>query len=376
MKKITYINKDFFKTNKKTKFILATLTGTILLNSVFYEMEDSKYYSYTAEIKNSRNLSECFCEYKPMKDPFNNFDKILWDKRFENKEPRAYCPSYLDYNIVKIIIFRGASKATHYRIKFQETTLEWDELPDDNVIMFNIEDIPEKMRYNQDINIQFGTYNQSLNKIKENHCESLTRTIDSKDKITEHKKIHNKIMTIANKIVNKNDSDFEKVKKIYDYLINHTEYRYSKEGIYEQSLYKKYYMDCAGYAEFMNLALNSVGIECFSVLDDTHCHVWNIVKVDDKYYHLDATYSDTSSWENTSRYRYFLVSDSFMAADHRFFIPEKDVKCNNIYDLSAVATDKDVIHRGFFGEQINEIKDNYQIGEIIDSGYSLKYKSR
>lgn len=374
MNKVTYINKDFFKTNRKTKLIIATITGTILLNSFAYKIENSKYYSYTATIKDSRNLNECYCEYKPTKSYFNTFDQTLWNKRFENTKTKAYCPSYLDYNIIKIIIFRGSSKSTHYRIKFRENTLEWDKLPDNDIIMFDIENIPEEMRYNQYLSIQFGTYNELSNKINENNCEILTHTSDSKDKMIEHKKIHNKIMTIARKIVKENDSDFEKTKKIYDYLLNHAEYRYSEEGIYEKSLYKKYYMDCAGYTEFMNLALNSVGVECFCATDFTHSHVWNIVKIDNKYYHLDATYSDTSSWENTSRYRYFLVSDDFMTADHRFFVPEKDIKCNENYDLSKVATDKDVTHRGFFGEQINKIEVGHQIGEIIDSGYSLKYK--
>lgn len=372
MNRITFFNKDFFKSHKKITLISGILSGTILINSMTYKISDSQYLSYTAKIKDSRQLDFCCCEYEPNQI----LDKIVWDKDYKNTEPKAYCPSYLDSNIVKIIIFKGSSQATHYRITFKETALQWVELPKNNIIEFNIQDIPEQMRYGQYLSIQFGTFNPYLGNISENNSEFLTQTVSSKEEMEKHEKIHKKIMSIANSIVNEDDSDFEKVKNIYDFLINHTEYRYSKEGIYEQALFNKYYMDCAGYTEFMNLALNSVGIECISVQDHTHCHVWNIVKIDDKYYHLDATYSDTSSWYDTSKYRYFLVSDDFMLTDHRFFVSEKNVKCNDIYDLTGLVLEEDVEHRGFKGEQINLIPNEHKIGEITGSGYSLRYRSK
>ncbi len=369
MNRITFINKEYFKTHKKKTVTLTLLTGVIIVNSIVYKISDSQYYDHTARVKNSRDLYSCSCEY----EPYSIFDKIVWEE-YENTEIKAYSPSFLDTNSIKIVLFKGSSKATHYRITFDNKALEWHELPDENIIMFELQDIPEDMRYSQFISIQFGTLHSSLNTIDENNEEFLLYTVDSKEKMESHEQTHNKIRSIANRIVKEDDSEFEKVKKIYDYLINHTEYRYSEEGIYEDALFNKYYMGCVGYAEFMNLYLNSVGIECISVQYKTHGHVWNIVKIDDKYYHLDATYSDTSSWEDTSRYRYFLVSDEFMLADHRFFISEKEVKCNDTYDLTGLVSKRDIEYRGFKGEQINTITDGHKIGEIVDSGYSLIYR--
>lgn len=377
MNKITFINKDFFKSHKKITLISALLGGTILINFSLYKISDSQYLSYTAKIKDSRQLDFCFCEYEPGGNFGNQIlDKIVWEEDYENTEPKAYCPSYLDSNVVKIVIFKGSSHASHYRITFKDTALQWIELPENNIIEFNLQNIPEQLRYGQNIYIQFGSLNHDLGNIEENNKEFLLKTINSKEEMEKHEQIHRKIISIANNIVHQNDSDFEKVKKIYDFLISHTEYRYSKEGIYGQALFNKYYMDCAGYTEFMNLALNNIGIECFSAEDHTHGHVWNIVKIDNKYYHLDATYSDTSSWYSTSRYRYFLVSDDYMLADHRFFVSEKNIKCNDIYDLTGLVSEEDIKYRGFKGEQIKLIKDGHKIGKIIDSGYSLRYRSK
>lgn len=382
MKRLTFINSDFFRKNRKLKLATIIVSGTILTNSIAYHISDSRYYMHTVNSKATVPLDICYCDYKPSSNTLNDYDRITWDKEYINSEPSAYCPRYIDLKTIKVIVFRGSSNATHYRIItkkfFSDNTpdLEWEILPDDNIIMINIEDIPEDRRYGQNMCIEFGHYNDSTNKIDKINSEYLTTTANSKEEYEEHEKVHNKIKEIAKSITSYKDSDFEKVKKIYDYLISHTEYRYSKEGIYEKSLYNKYYMDCAGYTEFMNLALNSIGVECFSAEDFTHGHVWNIVKIDDKYYHLDATYSDTGSWEDTSKYRYFLVSDEFMLADHRFFTPEKKVKCSDNYNLTGIVSESDVLHRGFLGEQINKVAKDHQIGEIKDGGYGLEYKTK
>ena len=41
-----------------------------------------------------------------------------------------------------------------------------------------------------------------------------------------------------------------------------------------------------------------------------------------------------------------LLSDEYMQ-NHRFFVAEKDVKCNTMYDLSGIADRDDVKYRGY-----------------------------
>ncbi len=63
-----------------------------------------------------------------------------------------------------------------------------------------------------------------------------------------------------------------------------------------------------------------------------------------------------------------------MLADHRFFVSDKDVTCNDIYDLTGIVSYKDVEHRGFKGEEINLIEGEHLIGEYEDSAYDLEYR--
>lgn len=108
-----------------------------------------------------------------------------------------------------------------------------------------------------------------------------------------------------------------------------------------------YHTDCCGYTDTLNYVFDSVGIENYRVIDNTNGHIWNIVKVGNTFYHLDATYSDTGSYTGTSKYRYFLVSDAFMRSENRWFVSEMDISCDCIYNLENVVTQKDVKYRGF-----------------------------
>ncbi len=275
------------------------LTGNILAVSMAYLISDSQNLFSTAKLKDSREDS-CYCNYEPQ--GINDVDKIIWDKDYINDKIKIYKANYLDAPVYQVRIFRGSSLATHYRFVYLDAkeVSEWKTLPENDLIVLNIQDIPEEIRYNQSICISFGTYNQETNTFEEEKDDLLSgkffvQTPESQETLSEHEEMYKQIMAISNKLVSEKDSDFDKVKKIYDYLIMHTEYRNFGEGIYSQSIFKKYYMACDGYASFLNIALNSVGVECLYVQDDTHGHVWNIVKVDDKYYHLDACFSDTSS---------------------------------------------------------------------------------
>ena len=74
---------------------------------------------------------------------------------------------------------------------------------------------------------------------------------------------------------------------------------------------------CQGYAESMKLLLNKIGIECIYVSSQEMNHGWNIVNIDGEYYHIDATWNDTSSnKDNVTKYEYFALSDEEMSKTH------------------------------------------------------------
>ena len=64
---------------------------------------------------------------------------------------------------------------------------------------------------------------------------------------------------------------------------------------------------CEGYTKAMQVLLNMVGIESTPVTGvSDEPHMWNMVKIDGEWYHLDATTNDT---ENSNRHFYFNVTD-------------------------------------------------------------------
>lgn len=93
---------------------------------------------------------------------------------------------------------------------------------------------------------------------------------------------------------------------------------------------------CEGYSRAMQVLLDKVGIDNYLVVGDgktedgTEPHMWNIVEIDGKNYHLDATWNDTVN-ETNYGYLYFNVSDEFISSDHLNIEPAN----NNCSDMNA-----------------------------------------
>lgn len=91
-------------------------------------------------------------------------------------------------------------------------------------------------------------------------------------------------------------SDYEKIKIVYTYLIDHIEY---EESEHDQNiagaLWKKQAV-CAGYARAMQYFLERLGIDCIYVegesKDHAEGHAWNIVRIGEQYYYVDVTNAD------------------------------------------------------------------------------------
>ena len=109
-------------------------------------------------------------------------------------------------------------------------------------------------------------------------------------------------------------SDFEKIRGIYDWICDHVTYDYANlnnsKYILKHSAYAALINQtavCQGYALlFYRLALE-LGVEAryISGIGNGGAHGWNIVKIGDLYYNLDATW-DASGVELDLPYDYFL----------------------------------------------------------------------
>lgn len=115
-------------------------------------------------------------------------------------------------------------------------------------------------------------------------------------------------------------SDYEKVKKIYSFVIDRMDY--VDGGLKKHHSSLGFVLDgegvCQAYAVSMYMLFERAGIESRYIIGEIEpdylpegidgAHAWNMVQLEGNWYHLDATWDDgKSEWE------YFLVSDTFMS---------------------------------------------------------------
>lgn len=115
-------------------------------------------------------------------------------------------------------------------------------------------------------------------------------------------------------------TDYDKVKGVYEYIINNTRY---SESIREQSCYSVLAEGrgvCAGYSSAFSYLLNRLGVDSIHVsgLSRGENHAWNLVKVEGQWYQVDCTWGDpvTEDGSDMLTYDYLLLTDGEMGRDH------------------------------------------------------------
>lgn len=80
---------------------------------------------------------------------------------------------------------------------------------------------------------------------------------------------------------------------------------------------------CEGIAKAVKALCDELGIWCIIALSENnpdkgikYRHAWNVMKIDGKYYHFDATFDNTLSKNEIIRYDYVNLSDKQVYRDH------------------------------------------------------------
>ncbi len=70
----------------------------------------------------------------------------------------------------------------------------------------------------------------------------------------------------------------------------------------------------------MKYFLDGLGIESYFVIGESkgESHAWNLVKIEDQYYHIDPTWDDpvTEDGKDILRYNYFNLTDDELSKTH------------------------------------------------------------
>lgn len=137
---------------------------------------------------------------------------------------------------------------------------------------------------------------------------NITLTVDYITTKEQENELKDKADSILAGLKLENDSEYEKVRKIYNYICSNVTYDYAHLDDDSNYLKGSAYAAavngtavCAGVADLFYYLATAAGLDARITWNDIHA--WNFVKVDGKYYYLDATW-DLGVAE--SDYQYFL----------------------------------------------------------------------
>lgn len=109
--------------------------------------------------------------------------------------------------------------------------------------------------------------------------------------------------------------DYEKVRIVYTYVIDHTQYQTGEDDQSIAGVFWKKSAVCAGYAGAVQYLLERMDIPCIyvdgSTKGSTEGHAWDIVKIGQEYYYVDATNGDQPD---------FLNGDAAQLEEHKTII--------------------------------------------------------
>ena len=144
-------------------------------------------------------------------------------------------------------------------------------------------------------------------------------------------KINNKVDTVIKEKLDEGMTIKDKIRTIHDYIINNA--GYGTEDIvkkYPDISYNKAtgvlfrgYGHCGSYSDAMSIFLFKLGIDNFKVSTDNH--VWNLVKYNNSWWHLDVTWDDpVTDGDDRLEIYFFLIDNDRLkeldAEEHNFDI--------------------------------------------------------
>lgn len=116
--------------------------------------------------------------------------------------------------------------------------------------------------------------------------------------------LRGKIESIFRTCISEDMSDYEKALALHDWLVKNAEYDYTYTYYGANGVLLNGTGVCASYTSAYAMLLDYAGIENSREYGDDH--VWNMIKLDGEWYHIDVTWDDDGS---EAEYTYFCVTN-------------------------------------------------------------------
>ena len=258
------------------------------------------------------NIYELYYEYfVPIEEKVTKLEK--------NKYYRDYDFSYVQNttnfipaskedikNIYYTVVNSGMDEFTFYCPKTYENCLnDVNDLAKDQNIISNINNFVHPYNSFKTLKTEVTTTGKVTIEVNKVYNEEMITILNYKVAEIEKNNLNN--------ISNVKD----KIKKIHDYIINNTSYdknrsdkkivNYKSDNAYGVLI--ENYGLCGGYTDAMMLFLEDFNVENYKIA--TENHIWNYVKLDDEWLHLDLTWDDpvTTNGKDILDDAYFLIND-------------------------------------------------------------------
>ncbi len=178
------------------------------------------------------------------------------------------------------------------------------------------------------------------------YIDSIDLNMDySKEDVQEvYKKVDDQLNEIMQLII-PSMNNYTKALTIHDYLILNYEYdkNISDSSATSGGLFINKKGVCDGYSHAYQYIMNMLGFNCITVSSTQMNHSWNIIEMDNSYYHVDVTWDDPIEDKfGMVHHFYFMLSDKAIQENrtgeesiHHHW--ESSVKCNDTkYDQIGI----------------------------------------
>ncbi|MBE6155174.1 MAG: hypothetical protein E7164_00250 [Firmicutes bacterium] len=227
--------------------------------------------------------------------------------------------SYNDLlNIIFTVINNGWDSFTFYcPSEYKNCVNDFKRISNDDITLTHINNFVHPFNSFIDLNTIIDNGQITIEIIRlysESQIEAVNTEID-------------RLMTL---LIKENETSYNNIKTIHDYIINLTKYDLSKDAEKEKvhpsdlaygALFS-HLARCNGYTDTMAIFLDKMGITNYKITTtqedisyESDGHVWNAIYLDGKWLHLDLTWDDPVSddGKNYLYHKYFLVTTEEMA---------------------------------------------------------------
>lgn len=215
---------------------------------------------------------------------------------------------------------------------------------DNTKYKFNVEEIRDiycnVINDNPDLFYVSSSYTLSVYQVSKNVAAIKPRYTMTQQEIADAKVVFNDGVEKALSVIDNSMDDMQKALVLHDYVCDMA--NYERVGEISHSAYgffKDQKIVCAGYSLAYSYLLNKAGVQCEYMASSKMQHAWNVVKINENWYHTDLTYDDVYCYNQNENIRGAMKHNFFLKSDD--FIKSPQGGCHfafSTYD-GGVATD-------------------------------------